>query len=153
MRSYYQMSGEEVLQEVNGSLEPLTNEQVREHQEQYGPNELVEGKKKTILQIFLEQYKDFLVIILIIAAVASGFMGDVESAAVILIVITMNAILGTVQTIKAEQSLASLKKLSGPEAKVLRDGAVVQIPSADAGSRRLYSGRRKAFRVCQHESG
>lgn len=84
MRSYYQMSGEEVLQEVNGSLEPLTNEQVREHQEQYGPNELVEGKKKTILQIFLEQYKDFLVIILIIAAVASGFMGDVESAAVIL---------------------------------------------------------------------
>ena len=48
MRSYYQMSGEEVLQEVNGSLEPLTNEQVREHQEQYGPNELVEGKKKTI---------------------------------------------------------------------------------------------------------
>ena len=55
MRSYYQMSGEEVLQEVNGSLEPLTNEQVREHQEQYGPNELVEGKKKTILQIFLEQ--------------------------------------------------------------------------------------------------
>ena len=72
MRSYYQMSGEEVLQEVNGSLEPLTNEQVREHQEQYGPNELVEGKKKTILQIFLEQYKDFLVIILIIAAVASG---------------------------------------------------------------------------------
>ena len=158
MRSYYQMSGEEVLQEVNGSLEPLTNEQVREHQEQYGPNELVEGKKKTILQIFLEQYKDFLVIILIIAAVASGFMGDVESAAVILIVITMNAILGTVQTIKAEQSLASLKKLSGPEAKVLRDGAVVQIPSAevgycDAGSRRLYSGRRKALRVCQHESG
>ena len=157
MRSYYQMSGEEVLQEVNGSLEPLTNEQVREHQEQYGPNELVEGKKKTILQIFLEQYKDFLVIILIIAAVASGFMGDVESAAVILIVITMNAILGTVQTIKAEQSLASLKKLSGPEAKVLRDGAVVQIPSSrrycDAGSRRLYSGRRKAFRVCQHESG
>lgn len=83
MRSYYQMSGEEVLQEVNGSLEPLTNEQVREHQEQYGPNELVEGKKKTILQIFLEQYKDFLVIILIIAAVASGFMGDVESAPVL----------------------------------------------------------------------
>ena len=88
-------------------------------------------KKKDDLTDLLEQYKDFLVIILIIAAVASGFMGDVESAAVILIVITMNAILGTVQTIKAEQSLASLKKLSGPEAKVLRDRAVVQIPSAE----------------------
>ncbi len=59
MRSYYQMSGEEVLQEVNGSLEPLTNEQVREHQEQYGPNELVEGKKKTILQIFWNNIRTF----------------------------------------------------------------------------------------------
>ena len=131
MKQYYQLSGEETIMQVNGSLEPLTEEQVLEHQEKYGPNELVEGKKKTTLQIFLEQYKDFLVIILIIAAIASGFMGNIESAAVILIVITMNAILGTVQTIKAEQSLASLKKLSGPEAKVLRNGSVVQIPSSE----------------------
>ena len=131
MKQYYQLSGEETIMKINGSLEPLTEEQVMEHQEKYGPNELVEGKKKTVLQIFLEQYKDFLVIILIIAAIASGFMGDVESALVILIVITMNAILGTVQTVKAEQSLASLKKLSGPEAKVLRNGNVVQIPSSD----------------------
>ena len=131
MKQYYQMTGEETIQAVNGSLEPLTEEEVRAHQEKYGPNELVEGKKKTVLQIFLEQYKDFLVIILIIAAIASGFMGDVESTVVILIVITMNAILGTVQTVKAEQSLASLKKLSGPEAKVLRNGSVVQIPSSE----------------------
>ena len=131
MKQYYQLSGEETIMKINGSLEPLTEEQVMEHQEKYGPNELVEGKKKTVLQIFLEQYKDFLVIILIIAAIASGFMGDVESALVILIVITMNAILGTVQTVKAEQSLASLKKLSGPEAKVLRCGNVVQIPSSE----------------------
>ena len=119
------------MKELNGSTEPLTDEQVREHKEKYGPNELVEGKKKTVLQIFLEQYKDFLVIILIIAAIVSGFIGEPESAAVILIVITMNAILGTVQTVKAEQSLASLKKLSGPEAKVLRGGNVVQIPSSE----------------------
>ena len=119
------------MKELNGSTDPLTDEQVREHKEKYGPNELVEGKKKTVLQIFLEQYKDFLVIILIIAAIVSGFIGEPESAAVILIVITMNAILGTVQTVKAEQSLASLKKLSGPEAKVLRGGNVVQIPSSE----------------------
>ena len=131
MKNYYQLSAEETMKELNGSTEPLTDEQVREHKEKYGPNELVKGKKKTILQIFLEQYKDFLVIILIIAAIVSGFMGDAESAAVILIVITMNAILGTVQTVKAEQSLASLKKLSGPEAKVLRGGSVVQIPSSE----------------------
>ena len=131
MKNYYQLSAEETMKELNGSTDPLTDDQVREHKEKYGPNELVEGKKKTVLQIFLEQYKDFLVIILIIAAIVSGFMGNAESAAVILIVITMNAILGTVQTVKAEQSLASLKKLSGPEAKVLRGGNVVQIPSSE----------------------
>ena len=131
MKNYYQLSSEEVKQEINGKQEPLTSAEVKAHQEKFGLNELVEGKKKTTLQIFLEQYKDFLVIILIAAAIVSGFLGDAESAIVILIVITINAILGTVQTVKAEQSLASLKKLSGPEAKVLRDGSVVPIPSSE----------------------
>ena len=131
MKNYYQFSAEEVKQDINGKQEPLTAAEVKAHQEKFGPNELVEGKKKTTLQIFLEQYKDFLVIILIAAAIVSRFLGDAESAIVILIVITINAILGTVQTVKAEQSLASLKKLSGPEAKVLRDGSVVPIPSAE----------------------
>ena len=131
MEKYYQLSPEEVRMKVNGKLEPLTDEEVLKHQEQYGKNELVEGKKKSTFQIFLEQFKDFLVIILIVAAIVSGFLGDVESTAVILIVITMNAILGTVQTVKAEQSLNSLKKLSGPTAKVLRNGTVIQIPSSE----------------------
>ncbi len=109
----------------------LTSEQARQNQEKYGYNELIEGKKKGIVQIFLEQFKDFLVIILIIAAVISGFLGDGESAAVILVVVTINAILGTVQTIKAEQSLSSLKQLSAPEAKVMRDGKLIQIPSRE----------------------
>ena len=109
----------------------LTSEQARKNQEIYGFNELVEGKKKSMIQIFLEQFKDFLVIILIIAAIVSGFLGDAESAAVIFIVITINAILGTVQTVKAEQSLNSRKQLSAPEAKVIRDGVVIQIPSRE----------------------
>lgn len=109
----------------------LTSEQARQNQEKYGFNELMEGKKKSTLQIFLEQYKDFLVIILIIAAIVSGFLGDFESAIVILVVITMNAILGTVQTLKAEQSLDALKQMSAPEAKVIRDGVVKQIPSRE----------------------
>lgn len=131
MKNYYQLSAEEVKQDINGKQDPLTSAEVKAHQEKFGPNELVEGKKKTTLQIFLEQYKDFLVIILIAAAIVSGFLGDAESAIVILIVITINAILGTVQTVKAEQSLASLKKLSGPEAKVLRDGSVIPVPSSE----------------------
>lgn len=131
MKKYYQLSSDEVRMQINGKLEPLTDEEVLKHQEQYGKNELVEGKKKSTFQIFLEQFKDFLVIILIVAAIVSGFLGDVESTAVILIVITMNAILGTVQTVKAEQSLNSLKKLSGPTAKVLRNGTVIQVPSSE----------------------
>ena len=131
MDKFYQLSKEDTRKKVNGQQEPLTDQQVREHQEKYGKNELVEGKKKSTFQIFLEQYKDFLVIILIAAAIVSGFLGDAESAIVILVVITMNAILGTVQTVKAEQSLNSLKKLSGPTAKVLRNGNVIQIPSVE----------------------
>ena len=131
MDKFYQLSKEETRKKVNGQQEPLTDQQVMEHQEKYGKNELVEGKKKSTFQIFLEQYKDFLVIILIAASIVSGFRGDAESAIVILVVITMNAILGTVQTVKAEQSLNSLKKLSGPTAKVLRNGNVIQIPSVE----------------------
>ena len=131
MKQYYQMGSDETRMQINGSLESLSSEQVREHQKKYGPNELQEEKKKSIGMIFLEQYKDFLVSILSISAIISGFLGDAESAAVILIVITINAILGTVQTVKAEKSLNSLKKLSGPEAKVERDGTVMQIPSRE----------------------
>ena len=91
----------------------------------------VERRLREAVNIFFEQYKDFLVLILIASAVISGMLGDVESAAVIVIVITINAVLGTVQTVKAEQSLQSLKKLSGPEAKVLRDGVAVQLPARE----------------------
>lgn len=109
----------------------LTSEQAGRNQQKYGYNELLEGKKKSIPQIFLEQFRDFLVIILIFAAIISGFLGDAESAAVIFVVITINAVLGTVQTVKAEQSLSSLKQLSAPEAKVVRDGMMIQIPSRE----------------------
>lgn len=131
MKQYYQMSRTEAQKAVNGSTQPLTNEQVKKNQETYGPNALTEEKKKSILQIFLEQYKDFLVMILIVAAVVSGILGEMESAIVILVVITMNAILGTVQTVKAEQSLDSLKAMAGPEAKVLRNGDIIKVPSSE----------------------
>ena len=131
MKEIYQQTVEEVLERVNGKKSGLTSEQVKRSREKCGWNELTEGKKKGILQIFFEQYKDFLVLILIASAIISGMLGDVESAAVIVTVITINAILGTIQTVKAEQSLQSLKNLSGPEAKVLRDGTIVQIPARE----------------------
>ena len=131
MKPYYNQRAEDVQKQINGGMESLSDSKVKENQEKYGFNELVEGKKKSTLQIFLEQFKDFLVIILICSAVVSLFLGEAESAAVILVVITMNAILGTVQTIKAEHSLDSLKQLSAPNAKVLRGGIVVEVPSRE----------------------
>ena len=131
MKKIYQQTVEEVLDRVKSRESGLTDEEVKRSREACGWNELTEGKKKSILQIFGEQYKDFLVLILIASAVISGILGDVESAAVIMIVITMNAVLGTVQTVKAEQSLQSLKKLSGPQAKVLRNGSVVLLSARE----------------------
>lgn len=131
MKKYYQETAKTVLECVNSRETGLTGEEVSKNRERCGWNELAEGKKKSIPQIFLEQYKDFLVLILIASAIISGILGDAESAAVIVIVITINAILGTVQTVKAEQSLQSLKNLSGPEAKVLRDGAAVIVPARE----------------------
>ncbi|WP_455682099.1 cation-translocating P-type ATPase [Thomasclavelia sp.] len=131
MKAFYNKTTAEVRKELNGTLKPLSDEQVMKNQEKYGLNELVEAKAKSIPMIFLEQFKDFLVIILIFAALISGFLGDLESALVILIVITINAVLGTVQTVKAEQSLNSLKELSSPNAKVLRGGKVIEISSKE----------------------
>ena len=131
VKAYYNETVETVRRDLNGEQDFLTNEEVKRRQEKFGFNELAEGKKKSGLQIFLEQYKDFLVLILIVSAVVSLFLGETESAAVILVVITMNAILGTVQTIKAENSLESLKQLAAPEAKVVRNGKVVQIPGRE----------------------
>ncbi len=127
----WQKSGQALLSALDSGPGGLDSAQAAKRLEQYGPNELREGSKKTTLRIFLEQFADFLVIILILAAVVSAVLGDVESTVVILAVITMNAILGTVQTVKAEASLDSLKQMSAPTAKVLRDGKVIQIPGRD----------------------
>lgn len=127
----YQMKKEDVLKMLGTDENGLTQNQAKENQKKYGKNELAEGKKKNPFILFLEQYKDFLVIILIIAAIISCVLGDIESAIVIFVVITINAILGTVQHIKAEQSLDSLKEMSAPTAKVIRDGEIKVVEGKD----------------------
>ena len=129
MSQRYLQEPEQLYSEFNSGEQGLTSQQAVQNIEKFGSNKISEGKKKSPLIIFLEQFKDFMVIILIISALVSAFMGDWESFIVIMAVITMNAILGTVQTLKAEQSLANLKKLSSPNAKVLRNGEAVLIPS------------------------
>ena len=129
MEKYYNLPLETVLERVESSKEGLTQQQAQNRLHKYGENVLQESKKKSTFTIFLEQFKDFLVIILIIAGILSLFLADAESAIVIFVVITLNAILGTIQYVKAEQSLESLKSLSAPSVKVLRDGQKITVPS------------------------
>ena len=129
--SYYRKSVQQALDAQQAKMEGLSDQEAGRRREQYGPNKLSEGKKKSVAQVFAEQFKDLLVIILIVAAVISALSENVESTIVIFAVLILNAILGTVQYLKAEKSLESLKAMSSPSAKVLRGGVRLEIPSAD----------------------
>lgn len=131
MADRYRQTPEELFFELKSSANGLSSQQAKENAAQYGKNEITQGKKKSTLQIFLSQFADFLVIILIIAALVSALTGDIESFIVIVAVITMNSIIGTVQTLKAERSLDNLKKLNSPNAKVVRDGEKLIVPSEE----------------------
>ena len=132
MKAYYRESKEEVLKELGANEQQgLTSKAAQEKLAQVGPNALVEGKKKSVVEVFLEQFKDLMVIILIVAVVISAFTGNLESTAVIIVVLILNAILGTVQHVKAEKSLEALKSLSAPAAKVLRNGKKQEIAAKD----------------------
>ena len=128
MKEIYQLEKTELFSQYGGS-EGLSQSRAEELLQEKGENVLEEKGKKSVFVIFLQQFADLLVIILIIAAVISMFSKNVESTIVIFAVIILNAILGTVQYVKAEKSLDSLKQLSSPKAKVLRDGMKKEIPS------------------------
>lgn len=126
---FFKLDAKTALEKMQSSESGLSFDEAKKRHEQYGKNALAEGKKKNAVQIFLEQFKDLLVIILIAAGIVSLISGQVESTLVIFAVIILNAILGTVQYLKAEKSLEGLKKLSAPTAKVIRDGQRIQLPS------------------------
>lgn len=130
MKEVYQMTKEELFA-IYPDTDGLTEEKAKQILAEKGENALEEKDKKSVLSVFLGQFADLLVIILIAAAVISMISGNVESTIVIFAVIILNAVLGTVQYVKAEKSLDSLKALSSPQAKVLRDGAKKEIPSKD----------------------
>ncbi len=126
---YFNLSAEETVKQLQTSTNGLTEEEVQTRQGNYGKNRLESEKRKSVLQIFLEQFKDLLILILIGAGIISAFSGQIESTAVIFAVIILNAILGTVQYLKAEKTLEGLKQLSAPIAKVLRNNTRQEIPS------------------------
>ncbi len=130
-KNIWNISTEELMMQHQVTKEGLTSQQVDRIRQEKGENILQEGKKKSIFQVFISQFADLLVVILIVAAVISMFSGNVESTIVILLVLVMNAVLGTVQHVKAQRSLESLKQLSSPCAKVIRDGVKQEVPSRE----------------------
>lgn len=129
MKEWYQCTGKEVLDRLETGADGLNDRQVLERRNRYGENRLKESGKVPAWKIFLEQFQDLLVLILIGAAVISMVTDNVESTVVIFAVITLNAVLGTVQHQKAQKSLESLKSLSAPTAAVLRNGRKAAVPS------------------------
>ena len=128
-KQFYQKEGSQIMEELHTSMHGLDQQTVKERLERDGRNELAENKPPHPVMIFLSQFKDLLVIILIIAAIISMISGELESTIVILAVITMNSILGTIQTIKAQKSLDALRQLSTPSARVIREGMKMEVPS------------------------
>ena len=130
-RPDYNLSQNEVLERYSTFRTGLSPEEARNRLERYGENKLAEGRKKTALEVFIDQFKDLIVWILIAAAVISILSGQGESSMVIFAVLILNAVLGTVQYLKAEKSLESLKAMSSPSATLLRGGIKVQVPSPE----------------------
>lgn len=131
MKKYWNSSIEELKEAFHVTTEGLNNDAVKQIRSDKGENVLAEAKKQSVLSVFLHQFCDLLVIILMIAAIISMISGNMESTIVILAVLVMNALLGTVQHVKAEKSLDAIKELSSPCAKVIRNGGKMEIPSKD----------------------
>ena len=129
---YFDQDEESVIKALGSDWEKgLTDQQVLESREKHGENAISEEKQKSLLMVFLEQFADLLVAILIAASIVSMISGEIGSTIVILVVLIMNAILGTVQHVKAQKSLNSLKAMSSPNARVIRNGAQVEIPASE----------------------
>ena len=130
-KHYWAQDAAEVMKEYNVDMTGLDEAQVEKIRAEAGENVLTEGKKKSLLEVFLSQFCDLCVVILIVAALISAFSGNAESTIVIIAVLIMNAVLGTIQHQKAQKSLDSLKQLSSPNAKVMRGGVKIEIPSRE----------------------
>ena len=130
--TWHTMDKDQISESFGSHLsQGLTDEQVENLRDTYGWNRLEEAKRKTMFSRFIDQFKDFMIIILIIAAAVSFVLGEHTDAIIIISIVVLNALFGVIQENKAEKSLDALKKLSAPNAKVLRNGQTVVIPSCE----------------------
>ncbi len=128
---WHQKDIEEVIEHLKSSPQGLSTDEAKKRLEEYGPNELKEKKKKTLFMMFLDQFKDFMILVLIAAAVVSGVVGEPKDTIAIIVIVILNAIIGFVQEYRAEKAMAALKMMAAPTATVLRDGMPANIQASE----------------------
>ena len=119
---WHQLNSDEVRDRLKSASTGLTQEEVRKRLERFGPNELIEKKRKSLWMMFLDQFKDFMILVLIAAAVEAGVIGEPSDTIAIAVIVLLNAVLGFVQEYRAEKAMAAMKKLAAPSATVIRNG-------------------------------
>ncbi len=129
--NWHQKDINSVYKELRTSEKGISPEDALKRLEQYGPNELKEKKKKTVFMMFIDQFKDFMILVLIAAAIISGFIGEPVDTIAIIVIVVLNAIIGFVQEYRAEKAMAALKKMAAPFAIVSRDGVATNIPASE----------------------
>ena len=128
---WHALSADEVLEHLKVQENGLTDAEAAERMEQYGPNQLTEAPRPGFLQLLWEQFNNFIVILLIVAALISALLGEWIDASAILAIVVLNAVLGIVQERRAEEALAALQKLAAPEAHVMRAGKRTTVPARE----------------------
>src|SRR5512132_2426083 len=129
-KAWHSQSAEELLAQLGSSATGLSAQEAAQRLATKGPNKLKEGKRISPLQIFLGQFKSLIIWILIVAGVISGVLGEMVDAIAILAIVVLNAVIGFYQEFNAERSIAALKKMTAPQARVRRDGRVTSIPAS-----------------------
>jgi len=128
--AWHTLETEAVLRRLESSPTGISHDQARKRLAAHGPNSLPEKHRRSLLMMLLGQFSDFMIIVLLLAALISGFIGEPQDTITILVIVLLNAVIGVVQEFRAERAMAALRKMAAPEARVFRDGQVVTLPAA-----------------------
>ncbi len=129
--NWHRLSVQETYESLGTNQDGLNTSNAREKLLTTGPNELEEGKKKSVASILLSQFKDVMILILMAAAIISGIIGDLTDTIVILVIVVLNAVVGFIQEYRAEKAMQALKQMAVTEARVLRDGVIIRLPATE----------------------
>ena len=128
---WHSKPSDEVLQQLESSATGLTTAEAKKRLAEHGANAIVEKRRRSLLAILLRQFADFMIVVLLLAALISGFIGEPQDTIAILVIVLLNAIIGAVQEYRAERAVAALREMAAPEAHVLRDAQAITLAAAE----------------------